>query len=765
MAPDDYQQAWRSQTVQTNVTINADELWKEVKSSQQNFQSMIFGRDLVEVGIGLLMLPLWFYWGISDGLPWTWYLTVPAIVWVVGFILIDRKRHPRQPSEPGATLLQCVQDSLAQVEHQIWLLRNVFWWYLLPFTVSIMAFFTQVCWQASAPARANGSAGWLEFVGGLSIFGLVLLGIYGWIYYINQRAVRLQLEPQRQELVSLLAALSNETNGNIVDQIELPVTVSPFAENGFIRAAGGCATPPRPAVRVAIALAALAVGGAILVGAMTIARNNGAQDTPSSEDEKAAGGKPSVDTSLIGLVSAQREKNKLVGLAAMVMVDGQVVESAVVGERKIRSGIPLEIGDRWHLGGITCSITATMIAGLVDSGQMKWTDTTADVFPEATVDEYWKSITLTQLLTNTSGAPINFSLEARKKRPAFGPESTEARRAAVLEMVSTKPAPVTSKLVSAVGPTIAAAMAERVTGDSWSNLVQELVFQPLKLTGAGFGPPRSSRVSPEQPRGHRSLRGNPQAKYGVSDQTDNTTIIGPALSVHMTLQDLCVYGTEHLRGYFREGKLLSTETYKVLHTPEENQYAFGWVRRKPDAGIPYTVYWHNGSNTMWYAFVAFIPEKNMVVAITSNDGDTQSAEAAALEILKVSVTRDHLMAEQPEGVAFPKKSPFAAVRWKGNQPEVKLGTEWFKLLSLDGVSASEIVAFSQRTERNVWRKRFEEDLVELLTRMGHAPGDKVALVVQSLATGEASTKKGVLMTEENRDAIRDAATKMEGLNQ
>ena len=52
--------------------------------------------------------------------------------------------------------------------------------------------------------------------------------------------------------------------------------------------------------------------------------------------------------------SMRKEKN-LVGLAAMVMVDGQVEAAAAHGERKKGSGVPLEIGDRWHLGGITKS--------------------------------------------------------------------------------------------------------------------------------------------------------------------------------------------------------------------------------------------------------------------------------------------------------------------------------------------------------------------------------------------------------------------------
>lgn len=104
-----------------------------------------------------------------------------------------------------------------------------------------------------------------------------------------------------------------------------------------------------------------------------------------------------------------------------------------------------------------------------------------------------------------------------------------------------------------------------------------------------------------------------------------------------------------------------------------------------------------------------------------------------------------------------KKSPFAAVRWQQSQPEVKVGDEWFKLVSLNELPAAEIVAFSQRTYGNMWQKRFEEDLVELLTRMGHPPRDKATLVVQSLTSSQIRTLDGIPMTRANRRAIRDAS--------
>ena len=332
------------------------------------------------------------------------------------------------------------------------------------------------------------------------------------------------------------------------------------------------------------------------------------------------------------LVPDLRREKRLIGLAAMVMVDGEIVDSAVDGERKKGSGVPLEIDDQWHLGSVTKSITATMIARLVESGRMQWTDTVGEIFPNASIHEDWKTVTLTQLLTHTSGAPANFSFLSPRDRPVPGPERIGARRDAALKMMAKKPdyPPGEGMTYSNAGYTIAGAMAEKAAGESWENLVTREVFEPLVLKSAGFGPPKSPNKTLDQPRGHSRFLGR---KVAADDDDDNTPIIGPAGSVRMTLEDLCTYATEHLRGELGEGTLLSAESYEWLHTPLRNRYAHGWIKYNPSAAIPFDHYWHNGSNTMWYALVVFIPEKSMVVAVTSNDGGTTDAEAAAWEIV------------------------------------------------------------------------------------------------------------------------------------
>ncbi|HEY4311326.1 MAG TPA: serine hydrolase domain-containing protein [Pirellulales bacterium] len=347
---------------------------------------------------------------------------------------------------------------------------------------------------------------------------------------------------------------------------------------------------------------------------------------------------------LARLVADLRQQNKLVGLGAVVMVDGQVVATAVDGERKLGSGVSVELGDRWHIGSVTKSVTATMIARLVESGKMQWSDTIGARFPNAAVHDDWKRATLAQLLTHTAGAPANFPMWVLLVRPAIGPECTKKRHEAVMNVIAQKPVspPGQKYAYSNVGYTIAAAMAEMATGVSWEDLVRREVFEPLALESAGFGPPKSPDDTLPQPRGHLRTR---DRKTSVSDNSDITPIIGPAGTVHMTLGDLGTYATEHLRGELGTGNLLSTETYRRLHAPNLENYGYGWVMKKPTDDLPYTTYWHNGSNTMWYALATFIPDKHMAVAVTSNDCDISQAQSAAWSIVQASAKQFNAQGE------------------------------------------------------------------------------------------------------------------------
>jgi hypothetical protein len=105
---------------------------------------------------------------------------------------------------------------------------------------------------------------------------------------------------------------------------------------------------------------------------------------------------------------------------------------------------------------------------------------------------------------------------------------------------------------------------------------------------------------------------------------------------------------------------------------------------------------------------------------------------------------------------YPKVSPFQAVRYRdAATPEVKVAGTWYELLALNDLSAADVVKACQSLDAKDWQKRFEEDLVEVLTRTGHAPpkADKADLKVKDLSTGDESALKDVPMTHANRQGL------------
>ena len=196
---EDLQKAWQSQNAGAKVTINADVLLKEVRHNQQHFRAMIFWRDAREVGVAAIMACLFLHWAIRDR-AWCLYLLSFTCFGVGTFMLVDRWLQRQKRPVTNNPLRSCLEASLLQINHQIWLLKNVLWWYLLPLAAAVGISIGTAIWQSR-------HAGYAAMLG----WGVILLlgGLIYWgIYWLNQFAVRKSLEPRRQELESLLTSIN-----------------------------------------------------------------------------------------------------------------------------------------------------------------------------------------------------------------------------------------------------------------------------------------------------------------------------------------------------------------------------------------------------------------------------------------------------------------------------------------------------------------------------------------------------------------------------
>ena len=193
------QQQWQSQRGSGRITLDETLLLKQVRRDKENFEVRILWRDVRESGVGLALSLLFLYFAMRDHL-WTHYVLSAACLFVAVFVWLDRRRQKSKEPCMTDTVQDCLRSSLCQVEHQIRLLENVFWWYLLPLMAG------GILVGAHTATRLHDR--WQDALKGTlpSIAVWVVLGIVIW--WLNHTAVRRALEPRRQELTELLDSLS-----------------------------------------------------------------------------------------------------------------------------------------------------------------------------------------------------------------------------------------------------------------------------------------------------------------------------------------------------------------------------------------------------------------------------------------------------------------------------------------------------------------------------------------------------------------------------
>jgi RNA polymerase sigma factor (sigma-70 family) len=104
----------------------------------------------------------------------------------------------------------------------------------------------------------------------------------------------------------------------------------------------------------------------------------------------------------------------------------------------------------------------------------------------------------------------------------------------------------------------------------------------------------------------------------------------------------------------------------------------------------------------------------------------------------------------------PKRlAPFSGIRWRKDVPEVQVDGVWYELMALNDLPVAQIFAYQKgNRDKNSWKKHFSEDLVDVLTRMGHEPSDTMNLQVRTLdANKNVSTLKDVPNTGDNRQRL------------
>lgn len=332
---------------------------------------------------------------------------------------------------------------------------------------------------------------------------------------------------------------------------------------------------------------------------------------------------PATAADLTPTLQPLRDRHRLPALAAAVVRDSELVAVGAVGLDRADGSTPASVDEQWHIGSNAKAMTATLIARLVERGALSWDSRVGQVLSNLEPHEDWSTVTVEQLLTHSSGLPANPSKLWMVRLIASSDPPHEARLSVLEDVLSEPPLhpPGSAFLYSNLGFTVAAAMAEAVTGEPYAALMRREVFEPLGVVDYGFGPP-----PPPSPLGHVGEPGDltPVEPVPVAD---NPRALEPAGTLHFTLASWARFVGAHVDGARGErAEYLADTTWANLHQPRLEEYAMGWGASTPDwLGEPALT--HSGSNSMWYARVVAVPGWDAALLAVTNCGGEVCKEA------------------------------------------------------------------------------------------------------------------------------------------
>ncbi len=314
------------------------------------------------------------------------------------------------------------------------------------------------------------------------------------------------------------------------------------------------------------------------------------------------------------LVTERILSKRIPGMIAAIADSDKLRAIGAAGYRKVGLPEPMTDSDEVHIGSCAKSMTAVMLATLVEEGALRWESKLVEVIPalNGVVHPDYAGLTLWQLVTHRGRVPAN-----AESWWTHADMELKARR---LEHVkeSLKDAPTVERgayLYSNLGYVAAACMAEAVTGETWESLIQARVFGPLGMASAGFGPPGTTGEV-DQPWGHSR-----DGESWKPSQQDNPEALGPAGTVHCSMADWARFAALQLPA--GEPAILNREALDKLVEPT-GEYAAGWVvlERGWAEGKALA---HSGSNTMWFSTVWVAPKLNRAFLVAINSSDAASA--------------------------------------------------------------------------------------------------------------------------------------------
>jgi CubicO group peptidase (beta-lactamase class C family) len=349
-------------------------------------------------------------------------------------------------------------------------------------------------------------------------------------------------------------------------------------------------------------------------------------------------------------VETLRVASETPGMAIAIVENGKTVLAKGYGVRKIGTNDPVDADTIFMTGSTGKAVTVAALATLVDAGKLGWDDKVVDRLPGFQMYDPWvtREMTVRDLLVHRSGLGLGAG------DLMFVPRSNRTRASVVQSLKYIKPATSfrSGYAYDNILYTVAGALIEAVSGQTYESYVRDHVYKPAGLTTATSDQPsRLHTVNRAYPHGRID---GPVRMLGHQQLLDETDQLGaastPAGLLAMSANDLAKWITIQLaHGKLPNGGTLFSEASSATmwqpQVIEPNPpvppgfeatqslfrtYALGW--EVTDYGGTKIIS-HSGGVFGFITMVVLIPEKKLGFAITMNAEESAVRRGLTYELI------------------------------------------------------------------------------------------------------------------------------------
>lgn len=317
------------------------------------------------------------------------------------------------------------------------------------------------------------------------------------------------------------------------------------------------------------------------------------------------------------LLGVYAQYGKLNG-AVLVADSQQVLLKQGFGMADFDWQIPNTPQTKFRIASISKQFTALMLLQLVEAGKIRLEDKVSTFVPEYPKSKGDK-ITIHHLLSHTSGMVHYFPDFYQKfSKNNYTPEELMH----LFWDIDLLFEPATQFRYSSFGYVILGIILERVTGKNYETNLQERICKPLKMNNTGID--NDLNIISQKAKGYLASGNLLNCEYR------NMSTVFATGQIYSTVEDLYLWHKA-----LNTQQLLSDKYKKMLFTPNQNNYGYGWLITLQELSKDRKVntFWHTGGYNGFNAII-LREEKGNFVTILANAEPTE-VENIAKSILQI----------------------------------------------------------------------------------------------------------------------------------